>query len=324
MKAIFSEKYGPPEALKLQEVPKPVPKENQVLIKIHAASLNAADWHLMRGRPFLMRLVFGGIFNPKFKILGADIAGTVDTVGSNIKRFKPGDEVFGDISSSGWGAFAEFAAVKEDTLVLKPTRLSFEEAAAIPLASVTALQALRDTGKIKAGQEVLINGSSGGVGTFAIQIAKNFGANVTAVCSTTKVELARSLGADKVIDYKSEDFTQSGQLYDLILDIAAFRPLSDHKRILKPGGAYVLVGGAAGQAMRVMAFGAIMSMTGNKKISGMMAKPNSGDLTIIKDLIEKGKISPVIDRKYPFQELPEAMRYLEEGHARGKIIVSIV
>lgn len=323
MKAIVQKNYGPPDVLELQDIPKPVPKDSEVLVKIHAAALNAADWHLMRGSPYLMRLMFGGMFKPKFKILGADMAGKVEAVGSNTKQFKPGDEVFGDISVSGWGAFAEYAAVHEKALVLKPAGLTFEEAAAVPLAAVTALQALRDSGKIKAGQKVLINGASGGVGTFAVQIAKSFGSEVTAVCSTLKLDQARSIGADLVIDYKKEDFTRSKKRYDLILDCAAFRSLSDYKRILNPGGFYVLVGGSTSHAMKLMMLGTFISMAGNKKFSSMMAKPNSKDLELVKDLIEAGKIAPVIDRSYPLQELPDAMRYLEEGHAKGKIVIII-
>jgi NADPH:quinone reductase-like Zn-dependent oxidoreductase len=324
MKAFVLPKYGPPDVLELQDIPKPVPKGNEVLVKINAAALNAADWHLMRGSPFLMRLIFGGLIKPKFKILGADMAGIVETVGSKVKQFKPGDEVFGDISVSGWGAFAEYASVHEKALVLKPVNLTFEEAAAVPLAAGTALQALRDYGRIKAGQKVLINGASGGVGTFAVQIAKSYGTEVTAVCSSGNMEQARSLGADHVIDYKKEDFTRSEKRYDLILDCAAFRSLSDYKRILNPGGIYVLVGGSTSNAMKLMMLGQLISMAGNKKFSSMMAQPNSKDLEFVKDLIEAGKIAPVIDRSYPLQELPDAMRYLEDGHAKGKIVITMV
>jgi NADPH:quinone reductase-like Zn-dependent oxidoreductase len=324
MKAIIQQKYGPPDVLELQDIQKPVPKENEVLVKIHAAALNAADWHLMRGTPFLMRLMFGGITKPKFKILGADMAGIVEAVGSKITQFKPGDEVFGDISVSGWGAFAEYASVHEKALVIKPVGLTFEATAAVPLASGTALQALRDAGKIQAGHKVLINGASGGVGTFAVQIAKSYGTEVTAVCSTGNMEQARSLGADRVIDYKKEDITLGENRFDLILDCAAFRSISDYKRILNPGGYYVLVGGTTANAMKLMFMGSLISGTGSRKFLSMMAKPNSKDLGIIKELIEKGLIKPVIDRKYPLKELPDAMRYLEEGHAKGKIVITMV
>lgn len=323
MKAIVQEKYGPPEVLHLKEIPEPVPADNQVLVRIKAASMNAADWHLMRGSPFIMRLFIGGLFKPKKVILGADIAGTVEAVGSKVSLFKPGDEVFGDISGSGFRGFAEYATVKEDELVLKPVNLNFEEAAAIPLASVTALRALRNTGKIKPGQDVLINGASGGVGTFAVQIAKILGAHVTAVCSTAKVEQARLLGADLVIDYKTDDITKGGKLYDLIMDAAAYRPVSDYKKILRPKGTYVLVGGSGSRAIRVMMLGSILSMTTSKTITSMVSRPDRQDLTFMKGLIEQGKIKPVIDRKYRLHELPEAMKYLEEGHARGKIVIKI-
>jgi NADPH:quinone reductase-like Zn-dependent oxidoreductase len=323
MKAITQQKYGPPEVLELKEIPKPVPKENEVLVKVHAAALNAADWHLMRGTPFLMRLMFGGLTKPKYIVPGADMAGTVESVGSSIKQFKPGDEVFGDISVSSWGAFAEYVSVHEKALVIKPAGLTFEEAAAVPLASVTALQALRDAGKIGPGQKVLINGASGGVGTYAIQIAKAFGAVVTAVCSTHNVEQARALGAERVFDYKKEDITRDNGRFDLILDCAAFRPVSEYKRILNPGGNYVLVGGSTGNAMKLMFMGSLISLGGKRKFSSMMAKPNAKDLGFIKDLIGNGSVKPVIDRVYPLHELPEAFRYLEEGHAKGKIVISI-
>jgi NADPH:quinone reductase-like Zn-dependent oxidoreductase len=316
-------KYGPPDALELQDIPKPVPKDDEVLVKIKAASLNAADWHLMRGSPFLMRMMFGGILKPKFRILGADVAGTVEAAGRGIAKFKSGDDVFGDISVCGWGAYAEYVTATEKALVKKPAGLTFEQAAAVPLAAVTALQALRDSGNIQSGQKVLVNGASGGVGTFAVQIAKYFGAEVTAVCSTEKVELTQSLGPDFVIDYKKTDITREGKSYDLIFDGAAFRSTSDYKRILNPGGRYVLIGGSTSQAMKMMAFGGLISMGSGKKFGSMMAKPNTTDLEFIKGLLETSKVKPVIDRRYKLAEVRDAIRYLEEGHARGKIIITV-
>lgn len=323
MKAFILTNYGPPEALQLQEVPKPVPADEQVLVKIHAAALNKADALLMRGKPFLMRMVFGGIAKPKIKVLGADIAGRIVAAGPGASRFQPGDAVFGDISNSGWGGFAEYAAVDESTLVKKPADMPFGEAAAVPLASVTALQAMRDAGKLQPGQKVLINGASGGVGTFAVQIAKALGAEVTAVCSTSKAAQAKALGADHVVNYTLADVTRQTERFDLILDIAAFRPPGDYKRILSPGGAYIFIGGSMGSAMKLILFGGVISRFAGRKYASMMARPNSRDLEFIRELMDAGKVRPVIDRKYSFEELPAAIRYLEEGHARGKIVISI-
>jgi 2-desacetyl-2-hydroxyethyl bacteriochlorophyllide A dehydrogenase len=322
MKAIIYTKYGPPEVLQLKEIEKPVPKDNEVLVKVFAASANPADWHMIRGEPKFARLVFG-LFKPKNIIPGIDIAGKVEAVGKNVKEFQPGDEVFGDC---GWGgAFAEYVCVSEKRLVLKPANISFEEAASVFVAAITALQGLRDKGKIQSGQKVLIIGASGGVGTFAVQLAKYFGAEVTGVCSTRNLELVRSIRADNVIDYTKEDFTNTGQQYDLIIDNVANRSVSDLKRALSPNGFCVIVGFSSLSRMFQHIFlGSLISMTGNKKIISLgAARPNKKDLVLLKELLESGKIKPVIDRRYPLSEVPEAIRYLEEGHARGKVVITI-
>jgi NADPH:quinone reductase-like Zn-dependent oxidoreductase len=323
MKAIVYTKYGPPEVLELKEVEKPAPTEAEVLVKVHAASVNAYDWHLLSADIFLVRLMGGGLLKPKNTILGADIAGRVEAVGRNVKQFQPGDEVFGDIAGCGNGGFAEYVSSPENALAFKPANLSFEEAAAVPMAAVTALQGLRDQGKIQPGQKVLINGASGGVGTFAVQIAKSFGAEVTAVCSTRNLDMARSLGADHVIDYTKEDFTQNGQQYDLILAVNGYHPISAYKRALTSMGIYVMAGGYTAQIFQAMLLGSLMSKTGGKKMGNVSAKPNQKDLVFMKELIEAGKVVPVIDKRYPLSEAPEALRYLGEGHARGKVIITV-
>ncbi len=322
MKAIVYERYGSPDVLELKEVDKPVPKDNEVLVKIHAASVNAADWHLLRADPFLVRLAMG-FFKPRNKILGADIAGTVEAIGKDVKQFKIGDEVFGDISGCGFGGFAEYICAREDVLAFKPTNLTFEEAAAVPLAAVTALQALKNKGKITSGQNILINGASGGVGTFAAQIAKSFGAHVTAVCSAANVDMVRELGADEVIDYTKEDFTKNGKQYDLILAANGYHPISDYKRALSAKGIYVMTGGSNKQLFEAMVKGSFTSARGGKTMGNMLARPNQQDLMFIKELIEKSKIKPVIDRRYKLSEVPDAIRYIEAGHAKGKVVVLI-
>lgn len=323
MKAIVSNKYGPPDVLELQEVEKPIPLDNQVLVKVHAASVNYGNVVLLRGEPFLARLAFG-LLKPKYSIPGGDIAGLVEAVGKNVKQFQPGDEVFGDLSTSGWGGFAEYVSVPERALARKPANLSFEEAAAVPMAAVTALQALRDKGKIQAGQKVLIHGASGGVGTFAVQIAKSFGAEVTAVCSTRHVDIARSIGADHVIDYTREDFAkQTRRYYDLILAANGNRSIWDYKRALRPNGTYVMVGGAGAQMFQAMAFGPWISMAGSKKMGNMLQRASQEDLIFVKELLEAGKVKPVIDRSYTLSEVPEAFRYFEEGHAQGKVVITV-
>jgi NADPH:quinone reductase-like Zn-dependent oxidoreductase len=323
MKAIIYERYGSPDVLELKEVEKPAPKENEVLVKVHAASLNYADWGFLRGKPFLVRLMGAGLLKPKNKILGADIAGRVEAVGRNVKQFQPGDEVFGDISECGWGGFAEYVCASENALVLKPVNISFEEAAAVPLAAITALQGLRDKGQIQPGQKVLINGASGGVGTFAVQIAKSFGAEVTGVCSTRKLDMVRSIGADQVIDYTQEDFTKSGQRYDLILAANGYHSIFDYKRALSPKGIYVMTGGSMAQMFQAMFLGPWISMTGSKKMGSLMAKSNKKDLAFMKELLEAGKVVPVIDRRYTLSEAAEALRYFGEGHAQGKIVITL-
>ena len=324
MKAIVYEKYGPPDVLQLKEVEKPTPKDDEVLIKVHAASANPADWHLLRATPFLARLAVG-LLKPKYKILGSDIAGRVDAVGRNVKQFHPGDEVFGDRFACGWGGFAEYVAVAENRIALKPANVTFEEAAAVPLAAFTALQGLRK-GQIQSGQKVLINGASGGVGTFAVQIAKSFGAEVTGVCSTRNLDMVRSIGADHVIDYTQEDFTKNGQTYDLIYCAVGNRSAADYKRALNPNGICVVAGFTTMSHMlfQVVFLGAWVSMTGSKKIGAMgTVIPNKEDLVFIKELLETGKVVPVIDRRYPLSETAEAIRYLEEGHAQGKVVITV-
>ncbi len=322
MKAIVYDKYGPPDVLELREEQRPAPKESEVLVRVCAASVNAADWHLLRGDPFVVRLYFG-LLKPKIKILGCDIAGRVEAVGSNAKQFQPGDEVFGDLSASGWGGFAEYVSPREDALVRKPASMTFEEAAAVPLAGVTALQGLRDKGQIRPGQKVLINGASGGVGTFAVQIAKSFGAEVTGVCSTRNMDMVRSIGADQVIDYTQEDFTTNGRQYDLILAANGYHSIFEYKRALGPNGIYVMTGGSGAQMFQAMFLGPWISMTGGKKMGNLLQRANQKDLACMKELLEARKVAPVIDRRYALREVPEAIRYLEEGHARGKVVITM-
>lgn len=321
MKAIVNTQYGSPDVLRMLEVAKPTPKENEVLIKIHAVAVNAADWHLLKADPFLVRLQFG-LFKPKYTILGADIAGRVEAVGQNVKKLKVGDDVFGNSSSSGWGGYAEYAAVREDVLVSKPANITFEEAAAVPMAAVTALLGLKE-GKIQQGQTVLINGASGGVGTFAIQIAKALGAEVTAVCSTRNVELARSLGADHVIDYTKEDFTKSGKQYDLILAANGYHSLADYQRALRPNGKYVVTGGTNAQMFEVLLFGRAKSK-GNQKMGNILSKPSQKELEFIAGLLADGTVKPVIAKRYALAQTADAIRCVEEGHAQGKVVITVV
>ena len=321
MKAIVYERYGSPDVLELKEVEKPVPKDNEILIKVYAASVNDWDWGLLRGKPFVNRLLFG-LLKPKIKILGVDIAGQVEAVGRNVKKFQPGDEVFGDISGCGWGGFAEYVCALENALSLKPASITFEEAAAVPQAAVLALQGLRDKRQIQPGQRILINGAGGGAGTFAVQIAKSFGAEVTGVDSTSKLDMMRSIGADQVIDYTREDFTKNDQRYDLILDFAAYHSIFDYKRALSPKGIYVMVGGSSARIFQVMFLGPWISMTGSKKMGILAHKPNK-DLAFMKELFEAGKVVPIIDRRYPLNETAEALRYFGEGHARGKVVITV-
>jgi len=323
MKAIVYHKYGSPDVLELKEVEKPTPKDNEVLVKVHAASVNFADWGFLRGKPFIARL-WSGLLKPKFKILGGDIAGRVEAVGRSVKQFQPGDEVFGEISDCGWGGFAEYVCAGENALVLKPAKITFEEAATVPIAAITALQGICYKGQIQPGQKVLINGASGGVGTFAVQIAKSFGAEVTAVCSTSKLDMVRSIGADHVIDYTKEDFTKNGQCYDFIIAANGYHPISDYKRALSPRGIYSCTGGSVAQIFQSMFLGPWISMMGTKKMGNMgVAKTNQKDLNFIKELLETDKVKPVIDRCYPLSEAAEAFRYFGEGHARGKVVITL-
>ena len=320
MKAIVYTKYGPPDVLELKEVEKPTPKDDEVLIKVHAASVNALDWHLLTADILLVRLMGGGLLKPKTTHPGVDVAGRIEAVGSNVKQFQPGDEVFGGCVS---GSFAEYACAREIRLAAKPASMAFEQAASIPIAALTALQGLRDQGQIQPGQKVLIVGASGGVGTFAVLIAKSFGAEVTAVCSRRNLDQARSMGADQVIDYTQEDFTKNVQKYDLILAANGYHPLSAYKRALSPKGIYVMAGGTIGRLIQAMLLGGWMSEKGGKKMGALSANINQKDLAVMKELFEAGKVVPVIDRRYPFSEVVEAFRYFGEGHARGKIVVTM-
>jgi NADPH:quinone reductase-like Zn-dependent oxidoreductase len=322
MKAIISNKYGGPEVLGLNDVPKPVPNDDQVLVKVHAASLNKANLILLKGKPYLVRLVFG-LTKPKHPIPGCDIAGKVESVGKNVTQFKPGDEVYGDLSSSGWGGFAEYVAAPQQALAHKPANLSFEEAATVPMAGVTALQALRDKGKIQPGQSILINGASGGVGTFAVQIAKSYGANVTGVVSTRNLGILESLGADETIDYTKEDFTKGLKRYDLIGAVNGNTPIQAYKQALKPKGTCVLIGGSESQMYENMFKAPWISMTSDKKMSSFMQKVSQIDLTVLKELIEAGKVKPVIDKVFHLEDTREAFEYFIEGRALGKVVISI-
>ncbi len=320
MKAIVYKKYGSPDVLELKEVAKPTPEDNEVLVKVHAASINDWDWGLLRGKPFVNRLI-GGLLKPR-KILGCDIAGWVEAVGRNVKQFQPGDEVFGDISGCGFGGFAEYVCARENALTLKPAGMTFEQAAAVPQAALLALQGLRDKGQIQSGQKVLINGAGGGTGSFAIQIAKSFGVEVTGVDNSSKLDTMRSIGADHVIDYTQKDFTKNGQHYDLILDLMGYHPFFDYKRALSPKGIYVMVGGSVALMFQVLFLGSWISLTGSKKMCILGLKQNK-DLDFIKELFENGKVVPVIDRRYTLSEVAEAFRYFGEGHVRGKVVITV-
>lgn len=322
MRAVLCRQYGPPEALELAEVPEPLPGAGEVRVRVEAAGVNAGDWHLIRADPFLVRLFFG-LRKPKHPIPGSDAAGRVEALGPGVKALRPGDAVFGDLSGSGFGAFAEAVCAPERALLSVPAGMSFAEAAAVPVSSVTALQGLRKQGRFRPGQQVLIHGASGGVGTFAVQIAKALGGEVTAVCSTGILDRVRSLGADRVIDYTREDFTAGGARYDLILGVGGRRSILDYRRALRPGGTYVQVGGAMAQFTQVVLFGPWLSMTGKRRLVNLMAGPSTGDLGFVKDLIEAGKVKPVIDRRYPLSEVPRALRYLETGHPRGKVVIAV-
>jgi NADPH:quinone reductase-like Zn-dependent oxidoreductase len=326
MKAMVNMKYGPPDVLELTEVERPTPKDDEVLVKVHAASVNPADWHLLRGTPYIARLQLG-LRKPKDRVLGCDVAGRVEAVGNNVTTLRPGDGVFGSPFMRGFGAFAERVSVSEDLLAPKPANLSFEQAAAVPLAASTALQGLRDHGGIEPGHKVLIIGASGGVGTFAVQIAKSFDAEVTGVCSTRNVEMVRSLGADHVIDYTQEDFARNGQNYDLIFQLAGTRSPTECRRALTSRGTLVQISGDSddrliGPMDRIIK-ALVLSPLVSQKMASFTVKPNKEDLQFLKQLIEAGKLTPVIDRTYPLSETPEAIRYLENGRARGKVVITV-
>jgi NADPH:quinone reductase-like Zn-dependent oxidoreductase len=326
MKAVVYTRFGPPDVLEIRDIKKPVPNDNQVLVKVRAASVNPYDWHVIRGTPYIMRAMMAGLRKPKDPRVGVDYAGTVEAAGKNVTQFKPGDEVFGNRT----GAFAEYVCARADrAIALKPASVTFEQAASVPVAALTALQGLRDKGKVQPGQKVLINGASGGVGTFAVQIAKTFGADVTGVCSGRNVDLVRSLGADHVIDYTKEDFSKSDERYDVILDNVGTQPLSKFRRVLKPNGICVMIGGGGpnegkwigpmSRPIKAMLISPFIS----QKMGMMMAQGNKDDLNILADLMQSGKVTPVIDRTYPLSEIREAVRYLEAGHARGKVIITV-
>ncbi len=324
MKAIICTKYGPPEGLKLREVEKPIPGDDEVLIRVHAASLNQYDWHMTTADIIAVRLMGCGFFKPKKDQVGTDLAGVVEAAGKNISHFKPGDAVYGDISHSRSGSLAEYACATEDMIALKPANLTFEKAAAVPMAGLTALQGLRDKGRIAKGQKVLIQGAAGGVGTFAVQIAKAYGAEVTAVCSTRNIEQARAMGADHVIDYTKEDFTKNGEQYDLIMGVNGYHPIQDYRRALKPGGVYVMAGGSGRQILQGVTAGRRRDESDGRVLTSFTAKADTKDLAVLKELIEAGKVNPVVDKCYTLDESAAALRYLGGKHARGKVVVKII
>lgn len=321
MKAIFRTTYGSADVLELKDIDKPVPKDNGLLIRVSAASVNPIDWHILRGDPFLLRLMGYGLLKPKHQTLGTDMAGRIEAVGKNVTSFKAGDEVYG----SGIGGFAEYACIRDDKAAAKPANLTFEQAAAVPVAALTALQALRDHGRLQEGQQVLINGASGGVGTFAVQIARVMGAHVTGVCSGKNLELVRSLGADQAIDYTEEHYWEGGKQYDLIVDNAAFYSIGKPLRVLKATGVYVGVGGSSStaSAIKSLVFGPIIAKVKGRRAVSFIADINHADMVFMNELLETGKVVPVIDRKYALSETPQAIRHVEEGHTRGKVVVTI-
>jgi NADPH:quinone reductase-like Zn-dependent oxidoreductase len=322
MKAIVYTQYGSPDVLQLKEVDKPAPKDDEVLVKVYAASINSWDWDMLTGRPFEYRFLSGLLKPKKTKILGCDIAGQIEAVGKNKKQFHPGDDVFGDLCEGSWGGFAEYVCARENELTLKPAGMTYEEAAATPQAGLLALQGLCDKSEIQPGQRILINGAGGGVGTFAIQMAKSFGAEVTGVDSTGKLDMMSSLGADYVIDYNQDDFTKNGKSYDLILDVKTDRSVFDYWRALSPNGKYVTVGGRSARIIQLVLVGSLISMTGSKKLTLIKHKPNK-DLNIINELFEAGKIKPVLDKCFPLSETAEAFQYFGEGHFNGKVVITV-
>lgn len=321
MKAMVYEKYGSPDVLKLKEIDKPIARENEVLVKVKAASVNSWDWDRLTGKPYLYQLI-SGIGKPKLKILGSDVAGIVEEVGERVKKFKPGDEVYGDLSEGNWGAFAEYVCAPEKALVTKPSMMTFEEAAAIPQAGVMALQGIRDQRFINAGQKILMNGAGGGVGTFVIQLAKMQGAHVTAVDNTAKLEFLRSLGADEVIDYTKTDFTRNGQTYDLILDVVANKSVSEYLRALNSGGVYAMIGGKVSSILKCAFLGIFSGKKSGKKVGLLAHKPNKG-LDYINELFNAGKLKPIIDKVFPLSETQDALQRIGDGKVMGKAVIKV-
>jgi NADPH:quinone reductase-like Zn-dependent oxidoreductase len=321
MKAFTYTKYGPPDVLQLTDISIPTPSASQVLLKVHAVALNAYDWHMLTADIFLVRFMGEGLRRPKHQILVADVSGTIAAVGQDVTQFKPGDFVFGDIAGSGSAGFAEYALAHEKQLALKPSTIDFAGAAAVPMAGITALQGLRDLGKLQSGQKVMIQGASGGVGTFAVQIAKILGAEVSATCSSTKLDLARSLGAGRVIDYTKKDFTRGSERYDVILGVNGYHSLPAYKRVLTPNGIYVMAGGKPSQIFQAVLLAKPLSQKNGKKLISVSAHQSQADLVALREWIDTSKLAPVIDRSFPFAETPDAMRYLGAGHARGKIVI---
>jgi NADPH:quinone reductase-like Zn-dependent oxidoreductase len=320
MKAIVYTKYGPPDVLQLKEVAKPTPRDDEVLVKVQAVSVNRSDWEGLRGKPLYARI--GGLLKPRHHILGSDIAGRVEMAGRNVRRLQPGDEVFGDILTS-LGGFAEYVCAPENRLALKPASMTFEEAAAIPQSAVIALQGIRDKGQVQPGQRVLINGAGGGAGAVAVQLAKIYGAEVTGVDNTGKLDFMRSLGADHVIDYTQEDFTKDREQYDLILDIVARRSVFAYKRALRSDGRYYLAGGSVATMLQILLLGPWISMFANKKIRILAVKPNPEDMVYVTELYEVGKVTPIIDKTYSLSEVPAAIGYVGDGHAQGKVVITV-
>jgi NADPH:quinone reductase-like Zn-dependent oxidoreductase len=321
MKAIVCNSYGSPDVLELKEVPKPIPRDNEVLIKVHAASLNASDFEILRGAWSMLLIA---PFRPRYSIPGSDVAGVVEAVGRNVKRFKPGDKVFGDTFMAGFGAFAEYKCVPENEINIIPPSMTFEEASTYPQAAIIAFQSIRDKGKVKPGQKVLINGAGGGMGTFAVQIAKYYGAEVTGVDHGDKLDMLRKIGADHVIDYTKEDFTKSGQKYDVILDVAAHHPLFAYKRSLTSNGIFMIIGGSRGTIFKVILLGKLITLNGNKRIGINPWNANkTEDLEFLGKLYKEGKVKPVIDKIYPLSRVPDAYRYLEERRAKGKVVITM-
>jgi NADPH:quinone reductase-like Zn-dependent oxidoreductase len=329
MKAITQDRYGSPDTLELKEVGKPTPAGNEVLVRVHAASLNAYDWHIMRGDPYLARLMLGSLSGPKSRIRGRDFAGTVVEAGSKVSRLRPGDEVYGDTFHAN-GAFAEYVCAPESFVAPKPSNLSFEQAAAVPLAANTALMGLRDLAQVRPGQCVVVNGASGGVGTFAVQLAKAFGADVTAVCSTRNLDLVKSLGADHLIDYTQDDFTLDRQRYDVVFDLVANRRLGDLRRSLTPAGTLILSGGGVFDGgslvgpMGLVIKGRLLARFARQRLLVLQERPSSANLSTLRDLIEAGDVVPAIDRTYDLSQVPEAIRYLEAEHARAKVVIAVI